>query len=83
MYKLLTELESQVEEAQKIHRRAEDAEDTEAEFDSQIYMHAIERLFFRRCSACLSLSKYLLGGIDAARRLKLNDGQIYFITGCW
>jgi len=78
MHKLLAELESQVEEAQRILSRAADAEDTEAEFDSRIYMDAIEG-FQDAVQHAYHYCKYLLGNIDAAGRLKLNEWDKFYL----
>ncbi len=69
--KLLKELESQVEEAQRLHSRARDAEDPDAELETRIYSNTVQGIQDALQDAN-HYAKYLLAGIDADGLLKLN-----------
>jgi hypothetical protein len=69
--KLLKELESQVEEAQRLHSRARDAEDSYAELETRIYSDTIQGLQ-EAVQNANHYAKYLLANIGADGLLKLN-----------
>jgi hypothetical protein len=71
MAKLMKELESQVEEAQRMHSQADDAEDPDAELETRIYRDVIQSLQ-EEVRDTQHYAKYLLSDIDAAGELILN-----------
>ncbi len=71
MDKLMKELESQVEDAQRLHSRARDTEDPDAELETRIYRYALEN-FQDAAQKAHHYAKYLLGDIDADGFLALN-----------
>jgi len=71
MAKLMKELESQVEEAQRLHNRAVDSEDPEAELETRIYSNAVQGLQ-EAVQGAHHYAKYVLGNIDASGQLELN-----------
>jgi NOL1/NOP2/fmu family ribosome biogenesis protein len=80
MGNLLKELESQIEEAQRLHSRARDAEEPDNELETRIYLHAVEDLLAAVDDA-QSHMKYLLGDIDADGYLTLNDRGRFELPG--
>jgi hypothetical protein len=71
MAKLMKELESQVEEAQRLHSQADDAEDPDAELETRIYSNAVQG-FQEAVQDAHHYAKYLLGDVDATGELELN-----------
>jgi hypothetical protein len=71
MAKLMKELESQVEEAQRMHSQADDAEDPDAELETRIYLSALQGSQ-EAVQDAHHYAKYLLADLDAAGELELN-----------